>query len=77
MSYIVKTVQIIDISEALKVIDPKDELGYMESGEALMAYCTERRYGYYAKPKEDFCIVEAAREALEAGFTGVVVEDLS
>ena len=77
MAHIVRTVQIINISEVLKVIDPKDELSYEESGEALMAYCTARRYGYYARPKEDFCIVEAAQEALDAGFTGVVVEDMS
>ena len=74
--YMVKVVGIIDLLDCLYP-NGHHNVDYMASGVATKKWCDENNSHYYAKPREDFSIGEAIREAIANRKSCVVVEDLS
>ena len=64
---------ICDVLDALGIAD----MDYMESGKVLMTWCRKHNVHYYARPHEQFFVTTAVDEAIVAGRSFVVVEDMS
>jgi hypothetical protein len=74
------TVKVVNICRWLDFtygLDWSNRPDYETTGKALMAWCEANDSHYYARCREDFSEPEALIEAVEAGKTTVVVEDMS
>ena len=74
--YMIKVVNICDLLDRLYP-HGHHNVDYMASGVATKKWCDENDSHYYARPREDFSIGEAVREAIANRKSCVVVEDLS
>ena len=74
--YMIKVVGIIDLLDRLYPLGHHN-VDYMTSGVATKKWCDKNDSHYYAKPREDFSITAAMREAIANRKSCVVIEDLS
>ena len=72
-------VKVVNIGNLLDRLYPHGHLGVDGYGErhSVKKWCDENDSHYYARPREDFSIGEAVREAIANRKSCVVVEDLS
>ena len=75
--FMVKSVNICNWLDHTYSTDWSKHPDYETSGKALMEWCEKNNSHYYAADREDFFMLEAIRETIEAGKDTVVVEDLS
>ena len=66
-----------DVLDGIFGADMGPMIPYAETGRAVQAWADAHGAITYAEPKEDFDLGEAARQALEAGVTKAVVDNLS
>ena len=74
--YMIKVVNICDLMDRLYPLGHYN-VDYMTSGVATKKWCDENDSHYYARPREDFSITAAMREAIANRKSCVVIEDLS
>ena len=53
------------------------EIDYAQSSKAILKWCDDNNYHYYARSRENFSESEAITEAEKLGKVGVVMEDMS
>jgi hypothetical protein len=74
----------INVTHLLEVVIPgywsmnlRERPDYTTSRILVASWCEAHGAHYYAKDREDFSLYAAARQAVDAGLTRVVYEDLS
>lgn len=70
-------VEVYNICDFFSDIDPDMDLSYEEENKAMKKWCKENDALYYGKPKVNFRIDEAVKQARDEGKTKVILEDLS
>jgi hypothetical protein len=72
-----KDIQVINVCDVLDTLYGTDWPSYETTSKGLQDFCATHNVHYYARPHEDFSSIDAIVEAADAGFSVVVLEDLS